>query len=122
MKNERFGNILHNAWNPPTDGSPMLRLCLKLKRLKPLLKALNVDCYSNISVRVNEAKDELTRLQELCFSHPFDDHIQSLEKVALCKHVDLRNAEEAFKKQKSRSQWLALGDQNTKKKSQEGCC
>ena len=61
MKNERCGDILHNAWNQPTEVSPMLRLCLKLKRLKPLMKALNADCYINISVhtvRVNEARDE----------------------------------------------------------------
>ena len=81
------------------------------------MKSLNADCYINISVqtvRVNEVRDELTRLQELCFSQPFDDHIQSLEKAALCKYVDLRNAVEAFKKQKSRVQWLVSGDQNTK--------
>lgn len=36
------------------------------------------------------------------------------EKACYLKFIDLSLAEESFKKQKSRIQWLALGDQNTR--------
>ena len=42
-----------------------------------------------------------------------DPNWMALERDALHKYIDLSNAEESFKKQKSRVRWLQLGDQNT---------
>ena len=39
MNNTKFTRLLHGSWSQEIVGSPMLRLNLKLKRLKP--KALN---------------------------------------------------------------------------------
>ena len=91
----------------------MLRVCLKLRRLEPILKALNKKCYSNISQRVIDAKNELIRLQECCSYSPVDPSNVLLEREALHKYIDLSNAEESFKRPKSRVRWLNLGDQNT---------
>ena len=51
-----FYGILQNSWHQNIEGSPMLRLSVQLKRLKPELKVLNRDCYSDISQRVDEVK------------------------------------------------------------------
>ena len=37
-----------------------------------------------------------------------------MESEDLGKYVEMSNAEESFKRQKSRVRWMAIGDQNTK--------
>ncbi|XP_039031366.1 uncharacterized protein LOC120166048 [Hibiscus syriacus] len=44
-------HVLH-SWQKPSQGNPMQKLFLKLKRLKPCLQKLNKDNYSDISTRV----------------------------------------------------------------------
>ncbi|KAH7866733.1 hypothetical protein Vadar_024219 [Vaccinium darrowii] len=89
-------------------------LCSKLQRLKPVLRAFNKRFFSQIGERVLQARQELTHVQEQCFQSPFDGALADMEKELYLKFIDLSQAEEAFKKQKSRVQWLALGDQNTR--------
>ncbi|KAF7126842.1 hypothetical protein RHSIM_Rhsim11G0022800 [Rhododendron simsii] len=97
-------------------GSAMLSFSLKLKRLKPVLKNLNSQCFSNISGRVMEARSNMELLQAQCLLNLGDDSIQDLEKDAIRTYMELSAAEESFIKQKSiaRVNWLALGDNNTK--------
>lgn len=64
--------------------------------------------------RVTLAKEELSSLQVQCYTLPFDDAIHELEREALLKYSKLVVVEEGFHRQKSRVQWLALGDQNSK--------
>lgn len=59
-------------------------------------------------------KEELSSLQVQCYTLPFDDAIHELEREALLKYSELVVVEEGFHRQKSRVQWLALGDQNSK--------
>ena len=70
MKNNKFHQVLQDSWNKEVEGSPMLRLCLVLKGLKPELKILNNEYFSNISRRVLEAKVQLEKIQEACFRNP----------------------------------------------------
>ncbi|KAI8572120.1 hypothetical protein RHMOL_Rhmol01G0173700 [Rhododendron molle] len=92
----------------------MLRFSLKLRRLKFVLKDLNFKCFSNICSRVAQAREELSQVQSLCFSNPFDATLCAKEKEVLRTFMELSLAEEEFKKQKSRVQWLSLGDHNTR--------
>lgn len=61
MKHERFMEILRGSWEE-LDDSPMFRLSSKLRWLKGVLKE-NLQCYSNISSRVQAAKEELSQIQ-----------------------------------------------------------
>lgn len=56
----------------------------------------------------------MEQLQTLCFQNPGDTRLRDLEKAAVCNFMELSAAEESFKKQKSRVNWLALGDNHTK--------
>lgn len=92
----------------------MQGLSKRLKRLKPALKELNQKFYSNISSRVGKPREELAQVQTLCFNNRHDADLCNREKDMMSKFVELLAAEESFKKQKSRVNWLKLGDQNTK--------
>lgn len=56
MKHHSFKDLVFDSWIKPISGSAMLRLSLKLKSLKPILRDLNANCFSNISGRVVEAR------------------------------------------------------------------
>lgn len=47
------------------SGNPMERLSLKLKGLKPVLKAFHKQHYSNLSGRVMAARESLSKIQRL---------------------------------------------------------
>ncbi|KAL7161754.1 hypothetical protein ACSBR2_042266 [Camellia fascicularis] len=50
---------VHGVWVKYIRGSPMFRVCQKLKTLKPILKDLNTKEYNEISTRVGAAMDHL---------------------------------------------------------------
>lgn len=102
------------SWCLPVAGSSCLRLCEKLRRLKPVLRAFNKKFFSKIGERVCQAREELIHVQEQCAQGPYDSALVDFEQELYVKFVELSLAEESFKKQKSRVQWLSLGDQNTR--------
>lgn len=53
-------------------------------------------------------------LQVRCTQHIGDENLRNQEIEAVRVFMELSAAEESFKKQKSRVNWLSLGDQNPK--------
>ncbi|XP_028067860.1 uncharacterized protein LOC114270518 [Camellia sinensis] len=105
---------VYGVWRKYIRGSPMFRVCQKLKTLKPILKELNKKEYSEISTRVGVAKDHLLNSQIKLDKDPLNLTLQETERAAYVKYVDLSKAEESLAHQKSRIQWLGLGDRNCK--------
>lgn len=81
-----------------------------LKRLKKELKKLNKDQFSDLSNRVLRAKERMENLQKLVQQNLLDGNLCKEEASAVKEYGDLSRAEENFFKQKSRVQWLNLGD------------
>ncbi|XP_028095113.1 uncharacterized protein LOC114295119 [Camellia sinensis] len=105
---------VHGVWRKYIRGSPMFRVCQKLKTLKPILKALNKKEFSEISTRVGVAKDHLLNSQIKLDKDPMNLTLQEEERAAYGRYVDLSKVEESLAHQKSRVQWLGLGDRNSK--------
>ncbi|XP_074302903.1 uncharacterized protein LOC141637237 [Silene latifolia] len=84
-----FKDKVGEVWGKHYDGHKMFSVVKRLKSLKPVLKKLNMECYSDIE---NKTILELNVIAEL---------------KALSK------ARNSFLQQKAKLQWLEEGDQNT---------
>ena len=89
------------------------RLTRKLRSVKNRLKAFNFIVFTNVQKKVVEARETLYRAQADLLSNPNDSDLVGNERMCLKEFHDLARAEEGFLKQKSRIQWLKLGDQNS---------
>ena len=108
-----FLALVKDAWDSDLYGAPMYRLTRKLRSVKNRLKVFNFQVFSNVQEKVVEAGETLYRAQADLLSNPNDSGLVGIEKVCFKSFHDLARAEEGFLKQKSRIQWLKLGDQNS---------
>ena len=90
----------------------MFTLYGKLKLLKANLKNLNKAKLSNLSARVQNAKNKLLQLQNLVLNENADPTIIDNEKEAATSYYHWMALEESLLKQKYRNRWLKLGDHN----------
>ena len=95
----------HNCWS-------LSLLIKKQKVLRKHLKQLNRSNYSQIQKRVGEATQAHLDLQKEALSRPSEASFLA-EKLSHDNLLHLKKNEEAYFQQKSRIQWLLLGDQNT---------
>ena len=109
-----FLSVVTRAWDINVHGTPMFRLCCKLKNVKLALKKFNVEHFSKISWRVLEIRNDLDRVQCALQDHPSDPALLAEKARLSLSYGVLSRAEEGFNRQKSRVQWLNLGDQNSK--------
>ncbi|KAL4369287.1 hypothetical protein GQ457_05G000700 [Hibiscus cannabinus] len=107
-----FLRVVEDSWGLPVSGNPLQALFAKLKRLKGPLRQFNRENFSGISQRVLEMRLELENLQNLLMSKPTVDCVVR-EKELRRELSVLEKAEEKFYRQKSRSQSIKEGDQNS---------
>lgn len=91
----------------------MFSLCEKLKMLQGEFKLINNRDFSDVSARVEDSRRLLESLQHALGSHNPDPFLISQERGVYKQLLSLLRAEESLAKQKSRIQWLKLGDQCT---------
>lgn len=105
-----FLPTVQRVWRTIVLGNPMFCISEKLRSLQVEFKKLNTQEFSAISDRVKNAKLQLDVLQKEMGSNPLNPSIQAEEKDAFRQYLILSRAEESLAKQKSRIQWLKLGD------------
>ncbi|XP_028119770.1 uncharacterized protein LOC114317256 [Camellia sinensis] len=112
-KHPEFISTVSSSWNQYIRGVPMFRVYQKLRQLKVKLKLLNKKDFSDISLRVQASKTNLDLLQFKLDKDPLNCVLQGQEREEHKKYLDLRQVEESLALQKSRIQWLGLGDKNS---------
>ncbi|XP_056691623.1 uncharacterized protein [Spinacia oleracea] len=119
----KYGHLAVDYLNPSiSDHSPLL---LKFgddhreggrpfKFFNFLLKTLHKEEFAGISMRIQKAQQELEEVQSQLGTDPTNFLLQVDEKVYTEKLRKWLSVEESALKQKSRIQWLADGDSNSK--------
>ncbi|XP_026433567.1 uncharacterized protein LOC113331007 [Papaver somniferum] len=93
-------------------GNHMFVLVSKMKRVKHILIKWKKAKFQHLSVKTLEAKKEMQCAQEKVQKSPFYPVVAKIEREVVSKYSTLTKYEESMLKQKSRVQWLDLGDSN----------
>ncbi|KAF8377878.1 hypothetical protein HHK36_031266 [Tetracentron sinense] len=109
-----FLKVVRDAWCSTTTGTPMFKLVSKMKNTKRALKSWSQLKFGNVSARVLQAKEELHNSMATLDSDPFNEHMQLKVRSHKMALQHLLNTEENVLRQRSRIQWLRLGDNNNK--------
>ena len=107
-----FLETVSRCWNSEIRGDPWFILTSKLKSVKTGLKDLNRR-VGNIHSRVEHSRAALTSFQSLQ-SFPSSPSDFEREQDLISAYKSALFDEECFLKQKSRVQWLKLGDNNSR--------
>ncbi|XP_058776557.1 uncharacterized protein LOC131650867 [Vicia villosa] len=107
-------NIIQSSWNANVSGCLMFILDRKLRILKENLKSWNINVFSNVINKVEEAETNLKEIQANISSHGYDELRHANEIKAQNELEIALNIEEEFWKEKTRLNWLVDGDRNTR--------
>ncbi|XP_038679470.1 uncharacterized protein LOC119980747 [Tripterygium wilfordii] len=95
-EHDQFLEVVNSHWHQSMHGSPMFRLCKRLKRLKGPLRDLNMKHFSHISERVDTAAAALDYHQSL-LHHDLDNlHYIGKEGELRTTLLNLQSAERKF--------------------------
>ncbi|CAJ2651355.1 unnamed protein product [Trifolium pratense] len=100
-----------NSWHEQISGRPMYMLWKKLQRLQPILKEISKP-LSDVKLQISKARENLLKAQlDLGLDRMNADKI---EVVKQCNDdlLNWQEIEEKILKQKSKLEWLKLGDGN----------
>ncbi|KAJ6420035.1 hypothetical protein OIU84_030040 [Salix udensis] len=110
---EDFLPHIERIWNQQAHGNPMFKLTTKLQWVKISLKNWHKYNHTHITRRVLRAKAAWDKAQIMLDQNPGSNELKDMEKQAAKEFQKLSKDEESFYRQKSRVQWLTLGDKNT---------
>ncbi|XP_074297297.1 uncharacterized protein LOC141628002 [Silene latifolia] len=108
-----FITRVKEEWDKTYPGHKMFNVVKKLKALKPRLKELNKECYSNIENSTSIAESELAAVQLRIDPDPQNAELIQKEVDITTRLKQQQPARISFLKQKAKTQWLEDGDSNT---------
>ncbi|XP_074297011.1 uncharacterized protein LOC141627682 [Silene latifolia] len=110
---EHFAISVDGVWKQSYKGTKMFNVVKKLKALKPVLKNLNTNCFSDIENGTSIAGTVLQQIQKELVEHPGDLDLIQQEYDLANELKDLIVARDSFLSQKAKIQWSIAGDLNT---------
>ncbi|XP_074278280.1 uncharacterized protein LOC141601872 [Silene latifolia] len=110
---EHFIECVESSWKQRYEGTKMFRVVKKLKNLKPVLKRLNKECFSDIENNTNLTSILLEQLQKELVDKPGDMELMHREMDVTHELRELMVARDSFLVQKAKIQWSLEGDINT---------
>ncbi|KAF5204974.1 Dnase i-like superfamily protein, partial [Thalictrum thalictroides] len=108
-----FIDLVTEVWNGRVSMDPMNTLIFKLVELKNRLKPWVKNNVTHLHARVEEAKGELYKVQEMLQVNHSDVTLAEREKMLLQNYGNLARAEYLSLKLKADCDWLSLGDRCT---------
>lgn len=106
-----FHGLVVDKWNYEIQGHAMYRLVKKLKSLKPHLNKLNWK-NGNLFVKVVELKKKLCDVQMKIDKDPVNRWFRDEEVEILKEYKEAVSDEEKLLRQKTKVEWLNVGDKN----------
>ncbi|XP_042480703.1 uncharacterized protein LOC122061468 [Macadamia integrifolia] len=111
---EDFDRVVAESWAEWVPGSPILSLMSKLKRLKGALKGWAKLTFPHFERDLDEAKKNLTHVQEEIDSNGLSDQLFRMEADAKTALLKAQDNHEKLWAEKARLRWLTYGDTNSK--------
>ena len=105
-----FFLVVEKAWRKGQQGTPMYKVCRKIKETKEEFKRWNREWFGNIQTRICECWDQLKEFQN---AEPTEENLRAEASVCVDLQEWLRREELSWKN-KSRNKWLTTTDLNTK--------
>ncbi|XP_074305537.1 uncharacterized protein LOC141640754 [Silene latifolia] len=110
-KLDEFKIVVQQGWGKPVAGTTMYQVVRKLKLLKPALKSLNKELFSDIERNVDVAFKLLTDCLPL-LNDTINVSLMDQEKQVRESYMLLAGARDDFPKQKAKCDWVKDGDSN----------
>ncbi|XP_056691739.1 uncharacterized protein [Spinacia oleracea] len=102
------------GWEKNQATSAMQNIWNKLKAVKVELKALHKQEFAQLENNIEKCRRDLVVAQSISIANPDDNVAQEKEKECVAKLKLFLKVQESAYRQKSRIQWLQLGDSNSK--------
>ena len=106
-----FDDAVAQSWNSPVDGSPMVVVWKKLKRLRKVLGTLSKQ-FAHTKLQLAKAWEDFAEAQDSLVNDRMNK--EKIDKVKMCTETVIRwnEIDEEILQQRSKLDWLKLGDEN----------
>lgn len=113
VESGKFLDCIRCAWAQPLYGCHMYVLCKRLMKLKPMLRNLAKESFSNLSRKVKLAEEEYKDVLNNLVLTPRDSVIKKHLFETRSKVLQLRKAEALHLNQLAKNKFLLLADRGT---------
>lgn len=112
IEHPTFLDVVKDSWMIYVDGNPLFQVVQKLKATEARLKEWNRIIFSMIDPQLKHAREELYKIQDACRQNWDDSNLAVMENEVAVEYSRVLELEESLLRQKSRVQWMELGDAN----------
>ncbi|XP_021853939.1 uncharacterized protein [Spinacia oleracea] len=109
-----FMELVESTWGKYVYGCHMFRIVQKLKWLKPALKTLNGQGFSNLETEKVRLHHKLLQAQQALHMDPNNANLATTEKQAASSYASAHKNYLSYLQQTAKLHWLKVGDENTR--------